>query len=350
MDSFIKESLKLELTQRLAARSLSLMPPLHKLPPKIFRPIFLALERMIGLRKIELPKIVDYLIPVTPNKTERPDQAQKIKLRVYYPQLIDEASVTSGKNTEAHIQQDPDHKRSLVYFHGGGCVVGSIETHDHFCRYLAKHSNMNIISVDYRLSPEHKFPTPICDAIDAWNWINYHHKQLNLNPDYIGVGGDSAGGYLACLIGQTSLQDNLPVQSKTLPNFQFLLYPMLDLKGVTESYKKFNKHLILTNKLMDYFRGHYLNTLKEVDLPIVSPLHNPDIKESSNTYILTLGFDPLRDDGIAYAERLIESGIKVRHEHYPDCMHAFISVAAISKRAREATHSVTMALEAFNHQ
>jgi acetyl esterase len=349
MDRFIKESDKLELSQRLAARSLSLMPALHKITPKLFRPISLAMERLLGLRKIDLPKVVDYLVPVTSVQAQPTIQNTKIKIRVYYPNL------ESKKNTdtdiyEAEANNESSHQvRTLVYFHGGGCVIGSIETHDHFCRYLAKHSNMNIVSVDYRLAPEYKFPTPICDAIDAWNWINDHHKQLNLSPDHIGVGGDSAGGYLACLIGQIQLQESLPVRTQVLPSFQFLLYPMMNLQSTTESYKKFSNNLILTNKLMDYFIGHYLNSSDEAELPIVSPLKNKNLNNSVNTYILTLGYDPLRDDGIAYAERLKQSGAQVNHEHYPDCMHAFISVAAISRRAREASHSIAMALNKFNH-
>ena len=208
---------------------------------------------------------------------------------------------------------------------------------------------MNIISVDYRLSPEYKFPTPIYDAIDAWNYIHDNHKALNIHPKYIGVGGDSAGAYLACLIGLNTLQTQLPVQSKVTPQFQFLLYPMLDLQGLTESYRRFNKQLLLTRDLMDYFRQHYLNSLDEAALPLVSPLLTNDISESPDSYILTLGFDPLRDDGIAYAERLKAAGIATHHEHYADCMHGFISVTALSARAKQATHNVAMASKKFNH-
>jgi acetyl esterase len=219
---------------------------------------------------------------------------------------------------------------SDLYFHGSGSVIGSIHTHDRFCRYLAKHGNMNIISADYRLSPEYKFPTPIYDAIDAWNYIHDNHKVLNIHPKYIGVGGDiaGAGAYLACLIGLNALQTELAVQSKVKPLFQFLLYPMFDLQGLTESYRRFNRQLLLPRDLMDYFRQHYLNSLDEAALPLVSPLLTNDISESPDSYILTLGFDPLRYDGMAYAERLKAADITTYHEHYADCMHGFISVTA----------------------
>lgn len=326
---------QLEAKQLMVAKWLSLAP-LYKLPVTLFRYVFLAMDRVLGLTKIEMDKIVELVIPVSTNHrgdaTDTADNLQinnTIKLRIYYP--------------SANIPQ-----KTLVYFHGGGGVIGSINTHDHFCRYLAKHGKMNIISVGYRLAPEHKFPIPICDAIEAWNYINDNHQQLNINPQYIGVGGDSAGGYLACIIGLNSLQTSLPVQAKVTPAFQFLIYPMVDLQGLTESYRRFNKQLILTRDLMDYFRLHYLNSLDEVTLPLVSPLHAKDISESPKSYILTLGYDPLRDDGIAYAQRLKAAGINTQHQHYDDCMHGFISITKLSARAKQATHDIAMALNSFN--
>ncbi|MFT5813679.1 MAG: acetyl esterase [Psychroserpens sp.] len=319
------QSKQLEAKQLMAAKLMSFMLPLQKLPPKIFRVLFSFIDRMLGLKKIEMFQVIDLNIPVSTHNSDD----TTIKIRTYYPKI-------------------EKLKKTLVYFHGGGCVIGSINTHDRFCRYLAKHGNMNIVSVDYRLSPEYKFPTPIYDAIDAWNYINDHTEKLNINSAFIGVGGDSAGGYLACLIALNSLQKKLPVQTKVKPKFQFLIYPMLDLQGLTDSYRSFNKHLILTRDLMDYFSHHYLNAPEEVTLPLVSPLQTKDISESPDSYILTLGYDPLRDDGIAYAERLKAAEIKTYHEHYDDCMHGFISVTKLSARAKQATHSLAMALNSFN--
>ena len=323
------QSKKLEAKQLMVAKLLSFMPPMNKLPPKLFRVVFSMMDRMLGLNKIKLHKVVDVSIDVSTYNSGN----TTIKLRAYYPIA----------HTTAQRPQ-----KTLVYFHGGGCVIGSINTHDRFCRYLAKHGNMNIISVDYRLSPEYKFPTPICDAIDAWNYIHDHHEKLNINPQQIAVGGDSAGAYLACLIGLNSLQTDLPVQAKVKPIFQFLIYPMLDLQGLTPSYRSFNKHIILTRDLMDYFRQNYLNSLDEVTLPLVSPLKTHNISESPDSYILTLGYDPLRDDGMAYVERLKTANIKTHHEHYEDCMHGFISVTRLSVRAKQATHNVAVALNKFN--
>jgi acetyl esterase len=123
---------------------------------------------------------------------------------------------------------------------------------------------------------------------------------------------------------------------------------MLDLQGATASYRFFNKHLILTRDIMDYFRQHYLRSLDDATLPLASPLQTIDISESPESYILTLGYDPLRDDGIAYAERLKTAQIKTHHQHYEDCMHGFISVTRLSARAKQACHNVAMALNSFN--
>ncbi len=318
---------KLEKRQQLTAKLLSFMPSLHKLPPKVFRILFLIMDRLIGLEKTQLHQVVDYQISTT-SGYGNPDH--KLNARVYYPKPASGSDSTSNK--------------SMVYFHGGGCVIGSIKTHDHFCRFLAKYSETTIISVEYRLAPEHKFPIPVCDAIDAWNWINLNHKQLNLNPNKIGVGGDSAGGYLACIVGLTSLHNDLKVKSLYTPSFQFLIYPMLNLQSDSESYNAFTKGLILTKDVMDYFTQHYVNTLDETSYPLVSPLQAQDISNSPKTYLLTLGYDPLRDDGVSYVSRLKQVGIEVDHEHYDDCMHAFISVTKISKRAREASLSIAAAL------
>ncbi|WP_299569005.1 alpha/beta hydrolase [uncultured Shewanella sp.] len=328
---------ELESKQRLAAKLLTLTP-LHKLPPKLFRPVYSAMDRLLGLSKIEIAKVIDSSIAITsqPHKTS----AKTIKLRAYYPVFQKADGVDKVKTAQ----------KTLVYFHGGGCVIGSIDTHDRFCRFLANHGKMNVISVNYRLAPEHKFPSPICDAIEAWNHVNENHQQLHINPNHIGVGGDSAGAYLACIIGLTHVQNELPVIAKTQPEFQFLIYPMLDLQGLTESYRKFDKQLILTRTLMDYFRDHYLNSLNEISQPLVSPLLIKDISQSPKTYLLTLGYDPLRDDGITYATRLKNAEVITHHQHFDDCMHGFISITKTSDRAKQACHQIAMALNKFNDE
>lgn len=314
----------LDKRQAMAANLLAFFPPLHKLAPKIFRPLFFLMDRLLGASYTKLYKVKDHIVPLI--------EGAHGKVRIYYP------NQNSKKNT------------TMVYFHGGGCVIGSIATHDRFCRYLAKHANMNIVSVEYRLAPEYKFPIPIIDAIPSWNWVMENHATLDINPNKVGVGGDSAGGYLACLISLHNEQYLLPIQSHQQPAFQFLLYPMLDLQGTTPSYRESSDHLILTNHLMDYFKRHYLHEADDVLQPLISPLQSQHLAQCPNTYLLTLEFDPLRDDGVAFKHRLIAENCTVKHEHFHDCMHAFISVARISPRARQATYEVAMALAEFSRQ
>lgn len=328
---FSLQAPELEKKQQNIAKLMSFMP-LHILPPKLFRGLYTATDRLLGIRKIALPRVIDSTILLDVGASSD----VSLKVRAYYP-------VFEGANVNQSVKL-----KTLVYFHGGGCVIGSINSHDRFCRYLAKHSNMNIISVGYRLAPEHKFPVPLHDAIAAWNYIRQNHDKFAIDPEHIGVGGDSAGAYLASIIGLRHLQVDLPVSASAKPAFQFLLYPMFDLQGLTDSYHQFDKQLLLTRPLVDYFRKHYLNSLEQSPLPLVSPLQADDLSESPKSYILTLGYDPLRDDGLAYVERLKSAKITVHHEHYDDSMHGFISVASVSERAQKAVQDAALALHKFN--
>ena len=314
----------LDKRQLMATQLLRFFPTLHKLAPKIFRPLFFIMDRLLGMPYSKLYKVHDHVVPLTDGARE--------KIRIYYP--IEDSTNTS----------------TMVYFHGGGCVIGSIATHDRFCRYLAKQANINIVSVDYRLAPECKFPIPILDALSAWNWVMKHHAALGINPHKVGVGGDSAGGYLACLISLQKEQHALPIHAHHRPAFQFLLYPMLDLQGITPSYRESSDHLILTNHLMDYFKRHYLHDTDDVLQPLISPLQSQHLAQCPHTYLLTLEFDPLRDDGLAFATCLKDYGIPLNHQHFHDCMHGFISVTRISPRARKGCEEMAMALVQLSKQ
>lgn len=305
--------------QRLAGLSLSLLPPFHKLPPKVFRFLFSVLDRLCGLNSIKMKRIDNISIPV--------DLKGSINLRLY--------EATTGS------------KKTMVFFHSGGCVIGGINTHDRFCRHLAHYGECTVISVDYRLAPEYKFPVPITDTIQAWNWILDNHKQLNINTDRIGVGGDSAGGYLSVLLNLTADQQSLPVQVKQQPHFQMVLFPMLDQRGKTESYKAFTKHLILTQGIMHYFTEHYLNSLEEANTPLGSPLLSEHLKDCPKTYLLTVEYDPLRDEGQLFADRLKDEGVDLNHQHFDDCMHSFFSSARFSPRAKRGVLEVCQTLKSL---
>ena len=204
-----------------------------------------------------------------------------------------------------------------------------------------------MIAIDYRLAPEHKYPQPVFDAIDAWNWVIDNRKELNIEDQPIGVGGDSAGGYYAALIGLEKEQQTLPVKVTQAPAFQFLIYPLTDQRGDTESYHKYNSGLLLTTPMVEYFKKHYLNSEQEAELPLVSPILSKYLEQSPRTYLLTTEFDPLADSGKEYVKKLQEKGVDVVHKHLADCMHQFISVTKISKRAKQACMDICQGLAEF---
>jgi len=309
----------LEVKQRLAAKLLDSLPGLLTLPPSVFRKVARVVERLSGLPKVSMKSITSLRIPLSTCD-------QSINARLYQPQKI------SGG--------------TLVYYHGGGCVVGGLDTHDRLIRYLAHYSGVNIISVEYRLAPEAKFPDPINDAIDAWNWI-VSNEDLNIGLSSLGVAGDSAGAYLAAIISLREEQNKLAVQAVRLPDFQFLIYPMVDLRGSANSYSEFGSGLILTNKLMDYFVKHYLTAPEQVNDSLASLVLSNVLSSSPKTYVLTVEYDPLRDSGFDFVNKLRGENIDVVHEHLHDCMHAFPTVGRVSSRAREATVELALALKDF---
>lgn len=303
----------LALGQRMAGLSLSLLPPFHKLPPKLFRRIFVVLDRMSGLGSIAMKRVEDFSIPVD------------------YP---------SGDITLRLYQAKKPTKKTLVFYHSGGCVIGGIHTHDHFCRHLAHYGEATVISVDYRLAPEHKFPVPITDAIQAWNWVLNNKEKLNLPEGNIGVAGDSAGGYLSLILNLVEEQQSLPVQVERQADFQMIMFPMLDLNASTPSYDEFTKHLILTTNIMKYFRDHYLNPTDNLNDPLVSPLLSKHLGTCPKTYLLTVGYDPLRDEGIKLYEKFSKLDIDLDYDHFKDCMHSFFSSSRLSPRAKRGVLQV----------
>lgn len=294
--------------QRVAGLLLGMLPGFYNLSPKMFRWVFALLDRVCGLNLIPIQRVEDFRIPVG-------FPSGHINLRLY-----------QARNA---------HHKTLVYFHSGGCVIGSIQTHDRFCRYLAHYGQCSVISVDYRLAPEYKFPIPITDAIQAWNWVLANAERLKVNTDHIGAGGDSGGGYLALLLSLMEEQQSLLVQATQRPQFQLLLFPVLDQRGETKSYGEFTHHLILTQQIMRYFTAHFLNHLDEVHQPLASPLLSEHLAKCPKTYLLTVEYDPLRDEGLVLAKTLAEQGVALTHQHFGDCMHAFFSAARFSPRAKQ---------------
>lgn len=226
----------------------------------------------------------------------------------------------------------------LVYFHGGGWVVGDIETHDSTCRFLAAHARSSVLSVDYRRAPEHTFPAAVDDAVAALQFAMVNAADLRVKPNKIAVGGDSAGGNLAAVAAQIS------TASGTKPAFQLLFYPVTDLSRKHPSYHRFSSGYFLTESQMDWYRGHYLRDERDASDPRVSPLLADDLSGLPPAYLASAGFDPLRDEGELYAARLQEAGVPVVVRRHERLVHGFVNALGIGRSGTEATHEAAVAL------
>jgi len=219
----------------------------------------------------------------------------------------------------------------LVYFHGGGWVIGGLDTHDDPCRFLAAHSGARVLSVGYRLAPEHPFPAAVEDALAAYEWAADNCEKLGADPARIGVGGDSAGANLSAATCLTARDADLP-----LPKMQLLIYPVTETAGTARSRQTFAEGFMLTRDDMDWFEDHYLPPGVDRDDPRVALLNAPDLSGLPPAYIATAGFDPLRDEGEEFAERLRDAGVQVALRRHPGLIHTFLNLTAICPTARAA--------------
>jgi acetyl esterase len=226
----------------------------------------------------------------------------------------------------------------LVYFHGGGWVQGSVATHDASCRLLAHLSGVRVLSVDYRLAPEHPYPAAAQDAVSAYAWAADHAASLGADPARLAVGGDSAGGNLAAVVALEARDD------ERLPDaaFQLLLYPVTDVAEKGESYRLFSQGFLLTSAGMDWFIGKYLPDPARRTEWRASPLRAESLAGLPPAYVATCLPDVLRDEGEAYAARLREAGVAVATQRH-DQVHGFFSTAAV-RSSRLALAQVAGAL------
>ena len=216
---------------------------------------------------------------------------------------------------------------ALVWFHGGGFVMGSIESHDGVCRGLASRAGLIVISVAYRLAPEHPFPAPVEDAVAATRWILAHAAELGVDPRAAAVGGDSAGGNLSAVVAQALRGDALR------PAFQLLVYPATDCTRSTRSHALFQDGYILSREAIDMFMQSYLPDPKTRTDPRASPFFASDLSGLPPAMVLTAGFDPLRDEGDAYAANLAAAGVVVEHVPLAGMVHGFFSMAGAVREA-----------------
>jgi acetyl esterase len=241
-----------------------------------------------------LPRIEDIRIP---------GPAGEIPARVYAP--------STGSAPRA----------AVAYFHGGGWVQGDLETHHGLCARLARHADALVVAIDYRLAPEHKFPAAVEDCLAAYRWLRARGRDIGGDPTRVAVAGDSAGGNLAAVVSHLAPSGATPV-----PTCQALIYPAVDFSFETDSHRDLADGHVIPRDRIVWYAEHYLrNEADKSDLR-ASPLRAPSLAGQPPTLVVTAGFDPLRDEGRAYADRLRAAGVDVVHREYPGQIHAFVSL------------------------
>jgi acetyl esterase/lipase len=275
-------------------------------------------EKNIRLTKVfhyppeKLFKVWDVFIDVSKN--------DKIQIRIYKP-------------------SDLDNQPILMYFHGGGFVIGDIEGYELNCRRLAKQNNAVVVSVRYRLAPEHPFPTPSEDCYAATLWAVENFRLLGANPSQVIVMGDSAGGNLATVVTMMAREKGQPKIS-----CQILIYPTVDATLSMGSINKLGKSYLLTKELMVWFVNHYCGNESDLRQSYLSPLFAKNLKNLPVALIATCEFDPLKDEGECYAKNLIEAGNQVIFEEYKGMIHTFFQMPKYLKAARVLESQITYTL------
>ncbi len=286
-------------------------PPLDDMAPTEARQLF----KMIALLDGE-PEPVDRV-------ADRPiaGPAGDIPVRIYHP-----TSAPTGV---------------LVWYHGGGWVIGDLDTHDVVCRRVTNGADAVVVSVDYRLAPEHPFPAAVEDCWAALRWVHEHASELTERDGVVplAVGGDSAGGNLAAVIAQKAAASGAPELS-----MQILVYPVTDCTLSHPSMEENGEGYLLTRDSMVWFVDHYVGRDGDLKDPLVSPLYATDLDGVAPAVVVTAEFDPLRDEGEAYAERLRQAGVPVELSRYDGMIHGFFALATITPRALEASNAAAAAL------
>jgi acetyl esterase len=250
-----------------------------------------------------------------------------IPLRVYKPLTLRKAATAPG----------------LVFYHGGGWVIGDLESHDVVCRQIATEAAIIVAAVDYRLAPEHKFPAAVDDCIAATNWVAANAERLGIDASRLYVGGDSAGGNLAAVVAMHARDHGGP-----RIRGQVLIYPVTDLAMTHASHGDPDTGVLLTHVLMRWFRDHYLAHPSEIDDWRASPLRMANLKGLPPAFVLTVGADPLHDEGEEFAARLKQAGVAVTHVDYPGQFHAFITMGRILPKANRLIGEIGDWLKAMN--
>ncbi len=290
------------------------IPPTHTLSPKDARALY---RDRRALTQPVPPEVAEA------RELEASGPHGAIPLRLYRPLRAGGA----GNTGDAAVQALP----VLVYFHGGGWVIGDLETHDTLCRELANASGAAVVAVDYRMGPEHRFPAAFDDCLAAAYWVQREAAALGIDPKRIAVGGDSAGGNLAAGVAIAARD-----AGDLALAFQLLVYPATDMRRNAPSHTTNGQGYLLTRDTMDYFHDHYITDPKH-DLDWrASPLLHTDLARLPAALVLTAGYDPLRDEGLAYAEALTEAGNRASYVCFERQIHGFILMGRVLDDANAA--------------
>jgi len=221
---------------------------------------------------------------------------------------------------------------TVAYFHGGGWVQGDLETHHGLCARLAQHAGVLVVAIDYRLAPEHKFPAAVDDCFAAYRWLRTRGHDIDADTARVAVAGDSAGGNLSAVVSQLAASGATPV-----PTCQVLIYPAVDFTLETDSHRDLAEgHVIPRDRIRWYSEQYLRSEADKMDLR-ASPLRAPTLAGQPPALIVTAGFDPLRDEGQAYGNRLRKDGVDVVHREYPGQIHAFVSLTKAIPQGMAAT-------------
>jgi acetyl esterase len=251
-----------------------------------------------------------------------------IPIRIYTPREL-----TSGEKLPV-----------LVWFHGGGYVIGDLDTHDSACRALANETDCIVVAVDYRLAPENKFPAAVDDCFAAFRWVIKNAPTINADGARVAVGGDSAGGNLAAVV-------SILARNAGLPNivFQLLIYPVTAPEPETKSHHAFAEGYLLTRKTITWFFTHYIRNSEDTKDFRYAPLEADDLSSLPPALVIVAGYDPLRDEGVEYAEALIHAGNGVRLSNYEGMVHGFYLMGGMVDASRRAiSESAAMLRDAFS--
>jgi acetyl esterase len=296
------------------------IPAVHTLDPNTARQAYLSRKdlvqpdaRAVGVVKDMSIETAEYTIPV----------------RYYHP------STSPGQLVLP----------ALVYFHGGGFVIGNIESHDRLCRELCVQANCVVISVDYRLAPEHRYPAAGLDCLAATRWVHSNAAHLGIDPTRIAVGGDSAGGQLAA-VTTLALRDDPQLKLA----FQLLIYPVTDVLMSSDSIERNGQGYILGKLDLAYFYQHYFENEADKADPMASPLRAPDLSGLPPALVLTAGYDPLHDEGYAYADALSKAGVPTQYICFTRQVHGFILMGKLIDEANFAVSTCALALRRALYQ